>query len=210
MEKQILVFISHTWRSDHTCDRDIHIALTITQCTLNAEEQTTFFKWMSKDYHGEVAKFAELRWFHSIAKQSNLAEQWKDAHLVGKLKRADEHLLVIKGLSRSARAGRGHARGEKWNLDSVKAVLNRIQEETRVRKSTHQWPDRSTSRIKCWTNTVVHRSAQDAPGIQEHTAEHDLRLLGPKSLLKQKLQVTLRTAYCRVQEQQDKLLRRRM
>ena len=49
-----------------------------------------------KDYHGEVAKFAELRWFHRIAKQSKLAEQWKDPHWVGKLKRADEHLLVMR------------------------------------------------------------------------------------------------------------------
>ena len=77
---------------------------------------------MSKDYHGEVAKFAELRWFHSIAKQS---EQWKDAHLVGKLTRADEHPLVIKSLTRSARASRKQVRDEKWNLGSAKAVLSR-------------------------------------------------------------------------------------
>ena len=76
----------------------------------------------------EVAKLAELWWFHSIVKQSKLAEHWKDAHWVGKLKRADEWLLVIKGLTRSARAGRRQARDEKWNLDSVEAVLNSIQE----------------------------------------------------------------------------------
>ena len=80
---------------------------------------------MSKNNHSEVTKFAELSWFRSIAKQSKLAEPWKDG---GKLKQVDEHLLVIKGLTRSAGAGRRQARFEKWNLGSVKAVLNRVQE----------------------------------------------------------------------------------
>ena len=68
---------------------------------------------MSKDYHGEVAKFAELSWVRSIAKTSKLEEQRSDAHLVGKLDRANEQLLVIRGLTRSARAGRRQARDEK-------------------------------------------------------------------------------------------------
>ena len=76
----------------------------------------------------EVTKFDELSWIRSVSKRSKLAEQWKDAHSVGKLKRADEHLLVIRGLIRSARAGRRQARGDKWNLVSVKAVMNRIRE----------------------------------------------------------------------------------
>ena len=67
VEKQICVFISHTWRTDHQCDNGRHVAWMITQCTINAEEQTSLFKWMSKDYHGEGAKFAELSWFHCIA-----------------------------------------------------------------------------------------------------------------------------------------------
>ena len=79
----------------------------------------------------------------------------------------------------------------------------------RVRKSTHQKKDRSTPWIKHWTNKSVHHLAQDAPGKQEHIAEHDLRSFGLESLLKQKLQITRRTSYCGVQEQQDKLLRRR-
>ena len=131
VEKQIRVFVSHTWRADNKCDSDSgrHVAWTITQRTVNAEEQTSLSKWMSKDYHGEVAKFAELSWFHSIVKQAKLAEQWEDAHWIGKLKRADEQLLVIRGLTRSARAaGRRQDRVEKWNLGSVKAVLNRIRE----------------------------------------------------------------------------------
>ena len=66
-------------RVDHKCDSDRHAACTITQRSVNAEEQTSLFKWMSKDYHGEVAKFAELSWFHRLAKQSKLTEQWKDA-----------------------------------------------------------------------------------------------------------------------------------
>ena len=41
--------------------------------------------------------------------------------MVGKLHQADEHLLVIKGLTRSARAGRRQVRDEKSNLDSVKS-----------------------------------------------------------------------------------------
>ena len=95
---------------------------------INAEEQTSFFMWMSKDYHDEVAKFSELSWCRTPAKQAKLTEQWKDAHWVGMWKRSDEHLLVIKGSIRSARAGRRQSRDEKWNLDSVKAVLSRIWE----------------------------------------------------------------------------------
>ena len=104
LEKKIRVFISHTWRADHKSDSDRHVAWTITQRTVNVEEQTSLTKWISKDYHGEVAKFAELSWFHSIAKQSKLAERWTDAHWVGKFKRADEQLLVTRGLTRSEQA----------------------------------------------------------------------------------------------------------
>ena len=46
---------------------------------------------MSKDYHGEVAKFSDLIWFRTPAKQPKLAEQWKEAHGVGKSERSDEH-----------------------------------------------------------------------------------------------------------------------
>ena len=77
VKKQIGVFISHTWRVDHKYDSDRHVAWTITQRTVNAEEQTSLSK--RKDHRGEVAKFA-----------SKLAEQWKYAWLVGKLKRADQ------------------------------------------------------------------------------------------------------------------------
>ena len=45
---------------------------------------------MSKDYHGEVAKFSELVWFRIPAKQPKLAEQWKEARWVGKSERSDE------------------------------------------------------------------------------------------------------------------------
>ena len=117
--KHIHVFISHTWRVDHLCDNDSHVAWTITHCSVKAEEQTSLFKWMSKDCHGDVAKSAALSWFHSIAMQSKLAELWKDAHWVVKLTRADENLLVIRSLTRSARAGRRQAPVEKWNLGSV-------------------------------------------------------------------------------------------
>ena len=41
----------------------------------HADGQTSFFKLMSKDYHGEIAKFSELVWFRIPAKQPKLAEQ---------------------------------------------------------------------------------------------------------------------------------------
>ena len=61
-----------TLRADHKCDRDRRAAWTITQCTVNAEEQTSLSKWMSKDYHGEVAKLAEWSWSRSAAMQSKI------------------------------------------------------------------------------------------------------------------------------------------
>ena len=100
VEKQIRVFIAHTWRAHHKCDSDRHVAGMSKQCIVNAEEPTSLSKWMSKDYRGEVAKFVELSWFHSIAKQSKLAEQWKDVHWVRKLKRADEQLLGTSRIQR--------------------------------------------------------------------------------------------------------------
>ena len=126
--KRWSVLIVHTLREDHTCDRDRRVAWTVTQRTVNEEEQTSCFKLMSKDYHSEVAKFSELVSFRIFAKQLKLAKQWREAHWVGKSERSDEHLLVIRGLTRSARAGRRQARDEKWNLDSVEAVLGRIQQ----------------------------------------------------------------------------------
>ena len=61
-------------RADHKCDSDRRAAWTITQCTVKAEEQTSLFKSMSKNYHGEGAKFVELGWFCSIDKQTKPAE----------------------------------------------------------------------------------------------------------------------------------------
>ena len=95
-------------------------------------------------------KFAELGWFCSIDKQSKLAEQWNDAHLVGKSKRDDEHLVVIRGLTRSARAGRRQARVERWNLGSVKAVWSRLWE---LKASTEI--DTLVTRQKYITNHAV-------------------------------------------------------
>ena len=73
--------------------------------------------------HGEVAKFSDLVWFRIPAKQPKLAEQWKEAHWVGKSERSDEHLLAIRGSTFSARTIRRKPRDEQWNLESVKAVL---------------------------------------------------------------------------------------
>ena len=38
VEKQKRVFISHAWRADHQCDSERHVAWTITQRSVNAEE----------------------------------------------------------------------------------------------------------------------------------------------------------------------------
>ena len=90
-----------------------------------ADGQTSFFKLMGKDYHGEVEQFSEQVWFRIPSKQSKLAEQLTEAHSVGKSERSDEHLLAIRGPTYSAKAIRRKQRVEQWNLDSVKAVLVR-------------------------------------------------------------------------------------
>ena len=66
--------------------------------------------------------------FLAFDKQSRLAEQSNDALLVGKSKRDDGHLLVIRGLTRSARAGRRQAQVERRNFGSAKAVWSRLWE----------------------------------------------------------------------------------
>ena len=152
VEKQIRAMISHTWTADHKCDSDRHVAWNITHHMIKAEELTSFFKWMSKDEHGEVAKFDERSWSRSIAKTSKLAEQWNDARGIGKLNRTEEHSFVIKGLNRSVRAGRKQARDEKLNLEIVKAVLSRIWE---LKASTEI--DTSVARQKYNTNQLLHK-----------------------------------------------------
>ena len=79
---------------------------------LKADGQTSFFKLMSRDYHGEVAKFSELVWFRIPAKQPKLAEQWRGAHWVGKSERSDAHWLAIRGSTYSAKAIRRKPRDE--------------------------------------------------------------------------------------------------
>ena len=192
VEKQIRAMISHTWRADHKCDSDRHVAWTITHHMIKAEELTSFFKWMSKDEHGEVAKFDERSWSRSIAKTSKLAEQWNDAH---ERNRTEEHPFVIKGLNRSVRAGRKQARDEKVEFGRCQSSFKSyLGTESEYGNRHIKLPDRSTTRINRCTNTGLHHVAQDAPGIQEFvhlSAGHELRSSGPKSLLKQKLQVTL-------------------
>ena len=131
---------------------------------------------MSKNYHGEVAKFAELSWFRIIAKQAKLTEHWKDAHWVGKFKRADEQLLVIKGLTRSARAGRRQTRVERWNLGRVTAVLNRMRE---WKASTDI--DTSVDRQKYITNQALNEDRRTPLRTRcARDAGTHCRILGPK------------------------------
>ena len=70
------------------------------------------FKLMSEDYHCEVAKISELVWFRSPATEPKPAEQWREAHWVGKSERSDEHLLAIRGSTCSARTIRRKPREE--------------------------------------------------------------------------------------------------
>ena len=68
-----------------------HAAWTLTRYAILAVGQMPFFKLMSKDYLGEFEKFSKLVWFRLPAKQPKLAEQWKEAHWVGKSERSEEH-----------------------------------------------------------------------------------------------------------------------
>ena len=68
-----------------------HAAWTLTRYAIKADGQLSFFKLMSKDYHGVISKFSELVRFRIPAKQPKLAEQWKETHWVGKSERSDEH-----------------------------------------------------------------------------------------------------------------------
>ena len=76
VENQIHVLTLHTLRADHKCDSDRRAEWTITQCTVKAEEQTSFCKWMSKGYHGEVVEFAELSWFFAVLPSS---QNWQNS-----------------------------------------------------------------------------------------------------------------------------------
>ena len=126
---------------------------------------------MGKDYDGEVAKLSELVWFRIPAKQPTLAEQWKEAHWVGKSERSDEHLLAIRGSTCSTRAIRRKPHDEQWHLEGVKAVLVspwelRVRTEfdaplTRQKYITNQILDqhrRTPLRTRCSMGTGSHLS----------------------------------------------------
>ena len=76
---------------------------------------------------------------------------------------------MTRGMTRSARTGRREARDEKWNLDSVKAVLNRIRElkasteiDTSVDKQeyiTNQALDKHSRTPLCTKVRLGYRSA---------------------------------------------------
>ena len=214
VEKQIRATLFQLY-ADHNCNSDKfpaelpifswrarHAAWTLPRYAIKADGQTPFFKLMSKDHHGGISKFSELVCFRIPAKQPKLAEQRKEAHWLGKSERSDEHVLAIKGSTCSARAIRRKPREEQWNLDNVKAVLVRLWEWrvctefgaplTRQKYITNQMLDEHDE----------YHFAQNAPWAQEHirpSVERDPRPSGSKSLLKQKLQIVLMTAYQWVQ-----------
>ena len=70
--------------------------------------------------------------FALLPNSRSWAEQWKEAHWVGKSERSDDHSLAIRSSTLSVRAIRRKPREEQWNLDCVKAVLVRPW-ELRVR-----------------------------------------------------------------------------
>ena len=145
MEKQVRVFISHTWRADHKCDSDRRVVWTFTQRTVNVEEHTSFFKWTNKNDRGEVGKFAEWIWFRQTSK---LEEQRTEAHLVGKLNRARE-----LGQCQSS-------------IESYSGIECEYRHR-HVRRQTG-------ARIKRWMNTDVQHVTQEVTGIQKHIAEHEV------------------------------------
>ena len=171
-----------------------HAAWTLTRYALKADGQTSFFKLMSKDYHGEISKFSELVWFRIPAKQPKLAEQWRETHWVGKSERSDEHLLAIRGSTYFSES-------DLENTTCAQSWMRRPQ-------------DRSTSRIHVGparSNTAL---TQDAQRVHDHTrpfVERGSRPFGPRSLqkqkfqsvLKRKLQIVLLTLYQLIQTRES-------
>ena len=141
----------------------------------------------------KLAKFSELVWFRILAKQLKLAEQWKEAHWVGKSERSDEHLLAIRGSTSSARTIRRKPREEHWNLESVKAALE-CPWELRV-CTEFDAPVRRQKYItnqKCWTSMDERRFAH---WVQDHirpSVKRDSKQFGAKNLLKQQFQIVLK------------------
>ena len=136
-----------------------------------------------------------LNWFGNPAKQPKLAEQWKEAHWVGKSERSDEHLLAIRGSTCSARAIRRKPRDEQWNLANAKAVFVSPW-ELRVRTELDAPPTgQKYTTNHCWTSMVEHRFAQDAHWVQDHIrpiVERDSRPFGPEVPIRAEAQVARR------------------
>ena len=163
VEKQMCAMLFRMY-ADYSCNSDKlpaelpifpwivrHAAWTLTRYALKADGQTSLFKLMSKDYHGEVTKFSELVWFRIAAKQPKLVEQRRKAQWVGKSERFDEHLLAIRGSIYSARAIRRKPRDEPWNLESVKAVL--VSPWECAQREVHH-----ESKVgPAWSNTALHK-----------------------------------------------------
>ena len=117
--------------ADYKFDRDRLAAQTIEHYMVNADEQWSFFKLMSKDGYGEVVRFSELSWFHSIDKHTKLAEQWKEVHWTVKLKRAEEQLFAVKSVNHEVGTGRRKSRDEQWNLDRSRHLESKVSTELR-------------------------------------------------------------------------------
>ena len=112
--------------ADYKFDSDRLAAQTIEHYMVNADEQWSFFKLMSKDGYGEVVRFSELSWFHSIDKHTKLAEQWKEVHWTVKLKRAEEQLFAVKSVNHEFGTGRRKSRDEQWNLDRSRHLESKV------------------------------------------------------------------------------------
>ena len=76
----LIMYVDYKCNSDMFFLQNCRVFLDDARCcmdvTLKGDGQTSFFKLMSKDYHGENVKIHELIWFRIPAKQLKLAEQW--------------------------------------------------------------------------------------------------------------------------------------
>ena len=157
-----------------------------------ADGETSFFKLMSKDYHGEVAKFSELVWFRILAKQPKLAEQMREANWVGKLERSDEHLLAISWFDLFSQSDSEKTTGRTVEFGECQSCVGELlgaASAHRARRTDHKTEVHHEPNVgPALSNTALYN---DAHWVQDHIrpiVERDSSLFGPRSLLKQKFQ----------------------
>ena len=156
--------------------------------------QTSFFKLLSKDYHGEIQK---------NSRKGLLSYSCQAVKAYGKVEKSSLELKVGTIWWTFAH----DERWEVWLIQSERFGENHVMNSAILKMSKLCWwvrgswecvqspmlgrQDRTTSRIKCWTDTVQHLFAQDARWVQDRfrpIVEQKFR-----SVLKRKLQIALLT-----------------